>query len=438
MNTQAIKNAVAESAAVCGVSGYEISISTAISAAAEALKQEISSVTYSNESSLTVRCVKDGKSGYAASGLVTPEEAAALVERACANAQVVDDEDEVPLFEGSAHYEEVEQGSAELPSADEMKAHTMELQAKLYAASDKVVDGSQAFTQGQAGETVFINSAGVDLSYAYSAVLHGVVAAVKDGDEAEENYEMAQVDKETTDETVNRAVSVALGKLGAETVDSGKYNIIIDSDTMRSLLGVYSAVFSARRAYLKTTLLAGKEGEVVASPLVNIIDDPFHPKKFGHCPFDAEGVAVYKKHVIENGVLKTLLYNRMYAKKFGCETTGNAASATNIEPKGLYLEAGELSKDELLTKLGHGIYITSFAGLHAGADVNSGDFSLQATGFLVEDGKKTKPVKNFTVADNFFDLLKRVVALSNEVDFGAAGRIGAPQVMISDVSISGK
>ena len=115
-----------------------------------------------------------------------------------------------------------------------------------------------------------------------------------------------------------------------------------------------------------------------------------------------------------------------------------AASATSIEPKGLYLEAGDLTKDELLQKLGSGLYITTLKGLHAGADVNSGDFSLEAEGFLVENGKKTAPVKNFTVADNFFSLLKRVVALSNEVDFGAAGQIGAPDVMISDVSISGK
>ena len=82
MNTEAIKKAVAESAAACGASGYEINISTSISAGAEALQQEISSVTYTNSGSLTVRCVKDRKSGYASSELVTPEEAAALVERA--------------------------------------------------------------------------------------------------------------------------------------------------------------------------------------------------------------------------------------------------------------------------------------------------------------------------------------------------------------------
>ncbi|WP_455663059.1 PmbA/TldA family metallopeptidase, partial [Pradoshia sp.] len=78
--------------------GYEIDIDSSVSAGAEALKDEISAVSYSRTDSMTVRCVKNGKSGYASSELVTPEAAAELVRRACENALVVDDEDEVPLF----------------------------------------------------------------------------------------------------------------------------------------------------------------------------------------------------------------------------------------------------------------------------------------------------------------------------------------------------
>ena len=117
----------------------------------------------------------------------------------------------------------------------------------------------------------------------------------------------------------------------------------MDSNTICSLVERYASVFSARSAYLKTTLLAGKEGQMVASETVTLIDDPFYPEKFGHCPFDGEGVAVYAKNVIENGKLNTLLYNRMYGKLLGKDTTGNAASATHIEPKGLYFAPGTLT-----------------------------------------------------------------------------------------------
>ena len=442
MNTEAIKKAVAEAAERCGADSYEIVISTHESAGAEAMKKEISSVSYSLSSTMQVRCVVDGKSGYAVSELLTPEAASDAVEQACANAGVVDDLDEMPLFPGSEHYEEVCDVVPVLPSTDEMKAMALELQEKTYAASDKIVDGSQSQVSGMKVSQALMNSAGLDLSYASGMVYRVAMAAVKDSkdgaEDASDDYAIADISKETADETVKKAVDGALNSLWADTVDSGKYNIIIDAPTMRSLLGVYSTVFSARSAFMKTTLLAGKEGQEVASPNLTIVDNPFHPEKFGHCPFDGEGVATYAKNVVENGVLKTLLYNRMYAKLMGKETTGNARDARTIEPKGLYIAPGQETPESLLERLGNGIYVTGLNGLHAGANTQSGDFSLQATGFLVESGKKTRPVKNFTVADNFFNLIKKVDALTNEVKFSLTSSVGAPEVLFTEVSISGK
>lgn len=438
MNNTEIKNAVAEAAKAAGAEGYELTIEAGVSAGAEALKDEISSVTYTRTGSMRVRCVKDGKSGYAESELVTPEAAAELVYRACANAAVVDDPDEVPLFEGSESYTVIEEEKVEIPSAEELIAHTLEVQKKLYAQSDKVVDGTQSFTSGMSEEKAFISSAGLDLSYETSLVYHGAVAAVKDGEDAQEDYEVADVSKKSIDEIAQQAVKGALDMLGADSVDSGKYDIIIDKATMRSVLAVFSSVFSARSAFLKTTLLAGKEGEVIASDILTIADDPFHPDKFGKCPFDAEGVAVYKKNIVEKGVLKTLLYNRMYAKLFAKETTGNAASAKNIAPRGMYIEGGTMNEDQLIRLLGDGIYITELKGLHAGANVQSGDFSLEAAGFLVENGRKTRPVKNFTIADNFYSMIKKVAAISDKVEFGAGSSFGSPEVMFTDVSVAGK
>ena len=442
MNMEAIKKAVAAAAAEYGAEGYELNIHTEESAGAEALKKEISAVSYSRSSSMRVRCVVAGKSGYAASELVTPEAAAEAVAQACGNAAVVDDPDQMPLFPGSEHYQEIHDQVPQLPSADEMKAMALELQEKTYAASDKIVDGSQSQVSGMKVSQYLLNSCGLDLSYDYGMGYRVVMAAVKDqrdgAEDAADDYVVADLTKETPDASVKKAVEGALSNLWADTVSSGKYNIIIDAPTMRSLLGVYSVVFSARSAFMKTSLLAGKEGQVVASENVTIVDDPFHPEKFGHCPFDGEGVATYTKNVVEKGVLNTLLYNRMYAKLMGKETTGNARDAKTIAPTGLYLAPGAYAEEALLERLGNGIYITSLNGLHSGANTQSGDFSLQATGFLVEDGKKTRPVKNFTIADNFFQLLRKVDALGDKVKFSLTSSVGAPEVLFTDVSVSGK
>ena len=438
MNTQNIKSAVEAAAKELGVQGYEINISTNESAGAEALQHEISTVSYSKSSSMTVRCVIGGKSGYASSELLTPESAAELVEQACANAEAVDKEDALELFSGSEHYETVSDKAEDLPSADEMKAHSLELMEKAYAASDKIVDGTQTGTSGLKISNAFLSSAGLDLSYETSLVYHVVSAAVKEGEEAADDYRVVALSRESADETVSKVVESALSKLGGDTVESGKYNVILDKGTLRSLLSTYATVFSARSAYLKTTMLAGKEGEQVAADCVSILDDPFHPGKFGHCPYDGEGVATCTKKVIEKGVLNTLLYNRMYAKLMGKETTGNAASAKSIEPKGLYVAPGEYSEEALLERLGKGLYITGLNGLHAGANTQSGDFSLQAEGFLVEGGKKVRAAKNFTIADNFFTLLKKIDAISDTVEFGTGSDYGAPEVLVRDISVSGK
>ena len=438
MNMELIRNAVAEAAKRFGAEEYELSISSKEDTGVSALKKEIDSVSYSRSGSMVVRCVVGGKSGYAASELVTPEAAELIVETACDNAGVVDDADQVSLFPGSDHYETSRDCLVELPDTDSLKERALKLQELAYAASEKVIDGTQTFVTGMNLTRDVMNSAGLSLHYETGLVYQGIMAAVKDGEEAADDFCVTDVAKKSVEETTQKAVDGALGKLGADTVPSGKYNIIMDSSTVQSLMQTYASVFSARSAYLKTTLLAGREGEMVASETVTLIDDPFYPEKFGHCPFDGEGVAVYAKNIIEKGKLNTLLYNRMYAKLLGKETTANAADATHIEPKGLYFAPGQLTNAELMEKLGDGLYLTSLQGLHAGANVQSGDFSLQADGYLVKDGKKASPIKNFTVADNFFQLLKKVEAVSSEVKFGVGSDYGSPEILFTDVSVSGK
>jgi PmbA protein len=107
----------------------------------------------------------------------------------------------------------------------------------------------------------------------------------------------------------------------------------------------------------------------------------------------------------------------------------------------MYLENGDLTEEELLQKAGNGVYITDLSGLHAGADAISGDFSLQSAGFMIRDGKKAEYVKSFTVAGNFYDLLKNITALANNCHLPMAmgmTAFGAPSVLVDGLSVAGK
>lgn len=166
--------------------------------------------------------------------------------------------------------------------------------------------------------------------------------------------------------------------------------------------------------------------------------------------FDGEGVAAYAKNVVENGVLTTMLHNLKTAAKAGVKSTGNAgrpsyASVIGVSPFTFYIRpengAQEKTKEKvpkgLLQKAESGIYVTEVTGLHAGANAVTGDFSLSAKGFMITEGEKGAPVKNFTVSGNFFDLLKNVETLGDDLDF-VQGKFGSPSVLIRNLAIAGE
>lgn len=192
--------------------------------------------------------------------------------------------------------------------------------------------------------------------------------------------------------------------------------------------------------------LAGKEGEKVAADCVTITDDPMREGYPAQTSFDGEGVAAFRKNVIENGVLKTLLYDLTTAKKAGRESTGNGlrgsyTSSVNISPFCFCLEPGNKSEEQLFSAAGDGILITELNGLHAGADGVTGDFSLQSAGYRIRGGKKAEYVKGFTVAGNFYELLLGITAVGNKLKFGIPASVtafAAPPVLVPGMSIAGK
>jgi PmbA protein len=321
-------------------------------------------------------------------------------------------------------------------------------QEKLYAADPAVIDGCQ--TQGivESSQIAIYNSKGLDLQYEMNVSGLIAVGVVSNGKEMSNDYQikLGKLSEIDTDAMVKKAVDGAKIKLGGEPAPTGQYPVIFDSEAMCSLLRVYASVFSSEAAQKGLSRFATMEGEVVAAPIVTLVDDPFHPENPMPMNFDAEGSPTHKKCVIENGKLNTLLYNLKTAAVAGKKTTGNASkagydAAVAVRPFTMYLENGSLTEEELLAKAGNGVYITDLSGLHAGANPISGDFSLQSAGFMIRDGKKCEYVKSFTVAGNFYDLLKNITALANNCHLpNAMGStaFGAPSVLVDGLSVAGK
>ena len=448
MDYQSFKNAVIAECEALGIGEYELYYQSGSDTSIGVFGHEINEFSSSEGGGICFRCIVGGKMGYASTQALSEAEARAIVARAADNAACLETEEAVFLCEGGKTYQELNVKGYDLPSTEELIACALATQEKIYAADPMVIDGCQTQVISESSEVAIYNSKGLDLHYENKVSGLVVAAVVSNGQEMSDSYEikLGKLSELDTDALVQKAVADAKRKLGGEPPASGAMPVIFSTEAMSSLLGVFSAIFSSESAQKGLSRLAGQEGQVIAAPCVTLVDDPFHPESPSPMNFDGEGCPTYRKNVIDGGVLTTLLYNMKTAAVAGKETTGNASKAgydasVGIRPFTMYLANGDMTEEALLQKAGNGVYITSLGGLHAGANAISGDFSLQSSGFKIEDGRKTDYIKSFTVAGNFYDLLKNIVALADNCHLPRAmgsTAFGAPSVLVDGLSVAGK
>ena len=448
MNYELLRTAIENQAKAEGISEYEIYYMSNSELSVGTLNRELNAFSLGESGGICLRVLHDGKIGYASTELMEEEEVASLVSRAKKNAEATEKPDTVGIFKGSESYAELGSGDFTPKSAGELKKLTMDFADEIYASSEYVTGGTGTYGLTAGFEVRLSNSHGLDLSTRCGINAIQYEAVVCTDEKYESSYGIRELGKEDVDlaDLAKEVTDEALSKIDAGSVESGKYSVVLSAKQMRMLLSANSSAFSAKTAQMGMSLLAGKEGEIIASEIVNITDDPMREGVSIRTNFDAEGVSAYRKTVVENGVLKTLLHNRETAANQGVQSTGNAskgsyASPVAISPYAFCIEAGENTKDELFALADNGIYITELKGLHAGANSVTGDFSIESAGFRIVDGKLGGAVKSFTIAGNFFELLKSVAALSDKVSVAITGRFttfGSPDVLIHNMSVAGK
>lgn len=432
-----------EAAKAREITEYEIYYTESDSTSVEIFREEIKSYSTERSGGVCFRCVIQEKAGYAATEDLTAEQAASLVERAVENAVSIESDAKAFLYQKGDSYAQTKE-LPPLPSAAELTEGALALQRKMYQADSRVADGTQAYLGAGSQRYALYNSNGLDLEdeIAYSQCYAS--ALVKEGEEMYDGSadKMGAYGDMDLDALAAEAVEDALSTIGAQGVPSGKYRVVFSEKAAAALLMTFADIFSAENAQKGLSLLKDREGEKIAADCVTLVDDPRYPDSVFWRTFDGEGVAAYAKNVVENGVLRTLLHNLSTAQKAGVKTTGNASkpsysAVVGVAPFTFYAKPGDASREELFERAGDGIYVTELQGLHAGANAVTGDFSLAASGFLLENGKKTKPVKGFTVADNFFTFLKKVDCMGREVKL-LHGRVGAPALLAADVTVGGQ
>ena len=289
------------------------------------------------------------------------------------------------------------------------------------------------------------NTLGLDVSFCKNSATAYVCAIAKDGDTVKTGSHFWKGQRWQDfhpKETGRKAAENAASQLGAVGIGSGSYGVVLDGSVMASFLKVFSEIFFGETVQKGFSLLKGKKDTVLASPCVTLWDNPFLEGGYASRPFDDEGVPCREKAVIEKGVLKTYLYNLKTAKEDGVSSTGNGFKGGLTAPvktaaTNFYLEKGAGSQADLLAHMGEGLLITEITGLHAGANTVSGDFSLSAEGFLVEQGRKSHAVEQITVGGNFYTLLQTIAEVGEDLYFMPSG-YGSPSVRVERMRIAGE
>ncbi len=242
------------------------------------------------------------------------------------------------------------------------------------------------------------------------------------------------------DELAKEVIEDTLSGIGASSVPSGDYPIFLDKDVFSNFLQAFSSVFNAEMVQKDLSLLKGKLGDMIASEKVTLRIDPHHEDAPMSSHFDDEGYPTQAFSLIENGKLHSYFHNLATAKKDGVESTGSAVRGykgkVSLAPSFLLIEGGEKSEEEILSSMDKGLYIKELSAMHSGLNATSGDFSLPAKGFLIEKGKKVRPVNQIVVAGNFFSLLKNIQELSKERSHKSFSS-SVPSILIKVLSVAG-
>ncbi len=447
MEFNAFRKMILKKALEVGFSECEVYYSEGESLSIGVYEGEVEKYSLEKSKGLSFRGKINGKMGYSFTEILDFEAVNMLIKNAKESALNIDSEDEEFIYEGDNEYNEVDTYSKNLENLDPKKlidlAIDMEREAK--ACSDKVVNIHSCKMVYRMSKQSIYNSKGVELNKKSNKLMAYVTPIVEENGNKEDDtgYIIANdINEIMPKEIAREGVEKALHKLNGTSINSGEYKIIINNEAMASLLQTFSGIFSAHAAQKGMSLLKDKEGQIIASNVVTIIDNPLLKNGLASAAFDDEGVKTYKKDIVSKGKLNTLLHNLKTANNAKTKSTGNGFksaynSQVGVDCSNLYIEKGYKSLDDLTAEVGEGVMITELAGLHSGANSISGDFSLAAKGFYIENGKKAYPVEQITVAGNYFELLKNIKAVGNDLVFPLSS-VGSPSVIVNKLSIAGK
>ena len=390
-----------------------------------------------------IRLFKDSRPGYSFTRKLSKE----------AISQCVNDASDLSKFSSPVEYKlptpdtlpeiDLELWNEDLQniSTDEFLKLSFELEKKALKA-DELVENVLGAGAGKSNSSFYLlNSEGVNYNSKRNSVMAGVSLVAskgeikKTGGKYKSTRDYQDID---SDFLANFAAGKAIDLLDAKPIPAGTYPVLFDYYMAPALLRSLLSAFNAEIVQKGQSKFAGKLGEKIASDCLTILNDPFVKGMPGSGLIDSEGVPTQKFNLIENGILKTYIYNLESASKDRVTPTGTGKRSymgkAGAGLHNIFIPKGNRSKKEILSSLDSCLEVTKFEGSGIRSAI-SGEISVGCQGFLYNKGELVQPVDRITISGNYFDLIKNILEFSNEYsDSFSSTKI--PDMLIESMTVS--
>jgi PmbA protein len=367
----------------------------------------------------------------------------ALAERAVAMAKVAPDDQYAGLADEAllAHqFPDLELLDPNLPTVKQLE--TMARAAEEAGLNVKGVSKSGgASASAGIGGMVLVTSHGFRGSYLGSRHGLSMTAIAGDGTGMERDYDYSSAlhasDLESPEKIGRTAGMRAIERLNPRKVTTRKVPVVFDPRVSNTLVGHLASAANGASVARKTSFLKDKMGEQLFASGIRIIDDPLRKRGLRSHPFDGEGVAGKKLALVDDGRLSSWILDSATARELGLVTTGHAQRGVSSSPSpgasNLHLEAGTVSPEDLIADIKDGFYVTDLIG--SGVNGVTGDYSRGASGFWIENGKRTFAVSEVTIAGHLFEIFRTLVP-ANDLEFRYG--VNAPTVRLEGLTVAGQ
>ena len=398
--------------------------------------QEIENVEFTNDGALGISVYLGQQKGNASTSDLSEEAIKNTVEAALAIAKYTSPDDctgladkELMAFE--APDLELYHGA----SVDVEQATNLALEAEKSALEydAKIVNSNGASFNSHTGVRVYGNTHGMLQSYLSSRYSLSCSVIGGELEQLENDYEYT-VSREfdalsSADWVGQNCAKKVIARLNPQKLSTREVPVIFLNDVATGLISHLTGAISGGSLYRKSSFLLDHLGKQVLPDWFQISERPHLLKRLASTPFDSEGVRTQDLEIIQDGLLQTYLLTSYSGRKMGMQSTGHAGGIHNwlVKPN---LTGGLTA---LLRQMSTGLLVTDVMG--QGVNIVTGDYSRGAAGFWVENGEIQYPVAEITIAGQLQDMLKNIIAVSDDIEHRSNIQTGS--ILLNKMKISG-